>query len=318
MKIENIIKKKIKKSKNIFVVAHKNLDLDALGSCIGVVSIGSHFHKKSYIILDDEKHELSVTKVLNQIKEDYQFIKSTEISKYHYKNSILFVVDVNKSTLLQSDKIISYFDTVIILDHHQETNETITTNLKIIDEEVSSACELVTNLISKYHIKLSPKASTSILAGIVLDTNNFIIKTTANTYKASYFLAQQNASPEQVQSFLKQDINEYILRQKVINEVKVINNKYAVSVAPKTLKYKREELAKIADTLLQFDHIQASFVLGNRNDGGIGLSARSDGIINVGKIAQTLGGGGDKNDAAAQIMNKKLEEVEEELIMLLK
>lgn len=318
MKIETKIKRKIKFSKNIFIMAHKNLDLDALGACIGVSAISNHFHKKNYIIIDDEKHELGVEKVLKEIGNNYNIIKSSHIPDYYSKRSILIIVDTNKAQLLQSDKILHYFKNIIILDHHQETDQTISNTDRIIDEEASSACEIVTNLIEHYHVKLDKTPATFILAGIVLDTNNFIVKTTTKTYQAAYYLAEQGAIPRKVQYFLKQDIKDYIIRQKVITEAKVINNKYAVSVASDKIKYKREELAKIADTLLQFNNIEASFVLGNRTDGGIGLSARSEGNINVGEIAENFGGGGDNHDAAAQIKNMTLLEAFEELKKLLK
>lgn len=317
MKIEKQIKKRIKRSKNVFIVAHKDLDLDALGACIGISSICNSFHKKNYIIMDDKKHELSVGKVLKELEGTYTIIKSSEIPKYHHKRSILIIVDTNKAQLLQNDKILHYFDHIVILDHHQETDQTISHTLQIINENSSSACEIVTNLVEKYHVNLDEKTATFILAGIVLDTSNFIVKTDTKTYQAAYYLAKQGANPRKVQYFLKQDIKDYIIRQKVITEVKVINEKYALSVAPEKLKYKREELAKIADTLLQFNNIEASFVLGNRVDGGIGLSARSVGNVNVGNIAEYFGGGGDNHDAAAQIKNRELKEVTEELIKLL-
>lgn len=318
MKIETKIKQKIKLSKNIFIMAHKNLDLDALGACIGVSSICSYFHKKNYIIIDDVKNELGVEKVLNEIGRNYNIIKSNEVPKYYHRNSILMIVDTNKAQLLQSDKILHYFKQIIILDHHQETDQTISNTDRIIDKDASSACEIVTNLIENYHVELDSKPATFILAGIVLDTNNFTVKTTTKTYQAAYYLAEQGADPRKVQYFLKQDLKDYIIRQKVITDVKVIHDKYAVSVAPDKLKYKREELAKIADTLLQFNHIEASFVLGNRTDGGVGLSARSEGNINVGEIAEMLGGGGDNHDAAAQIKNLTLKEAEIELMKILK
>lgn len=317
MKIEREIKKQIKKSKNVFIIAHKDLDLDALGACIGVSSICNSFHKNNYIIMDDIKHELSVEKVLKEIEDTYTIIKSDEIPKYHHKKSILIIVDTNKAHLLQNDKILHYFDNIIILDHHQETDQTMEHTIHIINEKASSACEIVTNLIEKYNVKLDEKTATFILAGIVLDTSNFIVKTDTKTYQAVYYLSKQGADPRKVQYFLKQDIKEYIIRQKVITEVKIIKEKYALSVAPEKLKYKREELAKIADTLLQFNDIEASFVLGNRVDGGIGLSARSEGEINVGEIAENFGGGGDNHDAAAQIKNMELQEVKEELIKIL-
>lgn len=317
MKMEKEIKKIIKKSKNIFIVGHKNLDLDALGACVGIATMANHFHKESYIIIDDKKHELGVEKVLNEIKNDFNIIKSIDIPHYHHKTSSLIIVDTNKAHLLQSDRILHYFDEIIILDHHQETDQTISTNINIINEKASSACEIITNLIEKHSVKLTSKIATIILSGIVLDTSNFIVKTDADTYYAAHYLTKQQADPRKVQYYLKQDIKDYIIRQKVITEVEVINDKYALAVAPTKIKYKREELAKIADTLLQFNNIEASFVLGNRIDDGIGLSARSEGAINVGEVAENLGGGGDNYDAAAQIKNLTLKEAKEELIKIL-
>lgn len=319
MQIENKIKKIIKKSKNVFVVGHKNLDLDAIGACIGVSQIATHFNKNSYIIIDDEKNELGVAKLLTELDDKTILIKSKDIPKYHYKDSILIIVDTNKAHLLQNDQIIHYFNHIIILDHHQESDQTIPNTIQIINEKASSACEIVTGLIEKYQVKLTPTTATHMLAGIVLDTNNFIVKTTQETYLSAYYLTKQGANPKKVQSYFKQDIKEYLERQKVISKVKVIHDKYALIVASEKQQYKREELAKIADTLLRFKNIEASFVLGNRIDGGIGLSARSEGSINVGEIAENLGGGGDNHDAAAQINNgKTLTEVSLELIDLLK
>lgn len=317
MKIEKEIKRVIKKSKNIFVIAHKNLDLDALGACVGISSIANYFNKPNYIIIDDEKHELGVAKILKEIQNKFNIIKSSDIPKYHYKNSTLIIVDTNKAYLLQSDKVLHYFDNIIILDHHQETDQTIATATSIINEDASSACEIITNLIEKYRVKINPEIATIILSGIVLDTSNFIVKTDTDTYYAAYYLTKQQADPRKVQYYLKQDIKDYIIRQKVITEVQVINDKYALSVAPDKIKYKREELAKIADTLLQFNNIDASFVLGNRIDGGVGLSARSEGLVNVGEMAEKLGGGGDDYDAAAQIKNLTLKEAQDELIKIL-
>lgn len=317
MVIENKIKKIIKRSKNVFIVGHKDLDLDALGACIGVSSICKAFNKNNYIIIDDIKHELGVEKLLNELEGKYNIIQSTDIPNYHHRKSTLVIVDTNKAHLLQNDKIINYFDNIIVLDHHQETDQTIAHTVQIINENASSACEIVTNLIEKYDVKLDGETATFILAGIVLDTNNFVVKTDTETYQAAYYLSKQGANPTKVQYFLKQDIKDYIIRQKVITEVEIINDKYALTVAPEKIKYKREELAKIASTLLQFNNIEASFVLGNRIDGGIGLSARSAGAVNVGKIAETLGGGGDNNDAAAQIKNMKLKEAKEELLKVL-
>lgn len=317
MKIEDKIKKVIKKSDNIFVSGHRNLDLDAIGACIGIESIARHYEKECFIIIDDKEHELGVEKIIFETKDKIKYINSSEIADLYKNNSILIIVDTNKAQLLQNDKILHHFNTIIILDHHQETEQTISNTLKIIDETKSSACELITDLIKQYKVKLNEVEATIVLSGIVLDTKNFTTKTKTNTYSSAYFLSKYKADSKKVQYYLKEDIKDYIIRNKVIMNVEVVNGKYAVALGDKNTKYKREELAKIADKLLNFNGIEASFVIGNRENKGIGLSARSEGLIDVGMIAETLGGGGDIYNAASHLTDITLKEFKNELLKII-
>jgi len=316
MEIEKRIKKIIKKSDNIFVSGHKNLDLDAIGACIGINSIAKHFNKKCYIIIDDIEHELGVSKILDEIKREVNIIKSSEISNLCQNNSTLIIVDTNKTNLIQNDKILHYFNNIIVIDHHQETEQTIN-GINIIDESKSSACEMITSLIRLYKVDLSEKYATIILSGIVLDTHNFSKKTSSNTFYEAYYLTAYGANPKKVQYYLKEELNDYIIRNKVVMNVRVINDKYAVAVANEGEKYKREDLAKVADTLLNFNDIKASFVVGNRIDGGVGISARSEGGLDVGVTTEKLGGGGDIYNAACLFNDLNIKEVESELIKVL-
>ena len=165
---------------------------------------------------------------------------------------------------------------------------------------------------------MSKEDATIILSGIVLDTHNFMQRTLSNTFYAAYYLLEQGASNKKVRFYLKEDLKDYIIRHKVIMDTKILDEKFALAVASEKDEYKREELAKIADTLLNFEGIKASFVLGKRVDGGIGISARSEGSIDVGKITEQLGGGGDTYNAACQIQNADLKQIEKELIEVLK
>ena len=316
MKIENQIKKLIKKSDNVFVSGHKNLDLDAIGACIGIKSISECFNKKCYIIVDDLEHELGVSKILEEIKDTVNIIKSSEISELHKDKSLLIIVDTNKTHMIQNDKILHYFNNIVVIDHHQETDQTIN-GINLIDESRSSACEMVSYLMNKYGVIPTKEEATIVLSGIVLDTHNFTKKTSNNTYLEAYILTECGANPKKVQYYLKENLKDYIIRNKVIMNVQVLNDKYAIAVASDKDKYKREDLAKIADTLLNFNDIKASFVLGNRIDGGIGISARSEGNVDVGSILEHLGGGGDIYNAASQITDTTLKKAKEELIKVL-
>ena len=316
MKIERRIKKIIKKCSNVFVSGHQNLDLDAIGACIGICAIAKKFGKECYIINDDIENELGVQKIINEIKDDYEIINSSKITDLYKKNSILIVVDTNKVNRIQNDKILHYFNNIIVIDHHQETEQTIN-GINIIDEFKSSACEMISLLTRLYNVEITPEEATIILSGIVLDTHNFSKKTSSDTFLEAYYLTELGASPKKVQYYLKENVNDYIIRNKVIMNVEVINDKYAISIDDSDYPYKKEDLAKIADTLLNFDGIAATFVLGNRTDGGVGISARSEGSVNVGQVLEELGGGGDNYNAACHIKDMNLNETKMELIRVL-
>lgn len=311
------IKRLIKHSKTIFIVGHKDLDLDAIGSALGIYHITKKYNKDSYIIIDDETHELGVEKIINE-QDPSIFINSNQVENLMSNSNLLIVVDTNKTHLLQNESLLEIFDdNILVLDHHQVTEKSIKTGMQIIDESSSSTCQMVSELIFNFDIKISSEIATAILSGIVLDTNNFVLKTDSSTYLAAYFLTTLGADPKKVQYYLKQDINDYIIRQIPITNVDVIKGKYAITMGSKDIIYRREELAKIADTLLQFNGIEASFVFGKTSKDIIGLSARSVGNINVGKIAEELGGGGDQHEAASQIESDNLEEQKDKLIRIL-
>lgn len=317
MKIEKEIKRIIKKSDNIFVSGHKDLDLDAIGACVGIKSIAKHFKKECYIIVDDKEHSLSINKALEDLKDNAKIITSDKVSDLYKKNSILIIVDTNKTFMIQSDKILHYFNDIIVIDHHQESSQTIN-GINIIREDKSSACEMIVDLMNEYGVIPDELEATLVLSGIVLDTDNFRKKTNSNTYLAAHLLTEVGgADPKKVQYYLKEDIKDYIIRNKILMNVEVKDN-YAIAVAKEKEKYKKEELAKVADTLLKFNDIKASFVIGNRQDDYLGISARSEGLVDVGYILEKLGGGGDIYNAACDMKNITIEDAKKELIKALK
>ncbi|MBR6112918.1 MAG: DHH family phosphoesterase [Bacilli bacterium] len=316
MKIEKEIKRIIKKSDNIFVSGHKDLDLDAIGACVGIKSIARHFKKECYIIIDDKEHSLSINKVLDDLKDNTKIITSDEITDLFKKNSVLIIVDTNKTFMIQNDKILHYFNDIIVIDHHQESSQTIN-GINIIKENKSSACEMIVDLMNEYDVIPDALEATLVLSGIILDTDNFIKKTSSNTYYAAYLLTGVGADPKKVQYYLKEDIKDYIIRNKILMNVEVQDN-YAIATAKEKEKYQKEDLAKVADTLLKFNDIKASFVIGNRKDDYLGISARSEGLVDVGYILEKLGGGGDIYNAACDMKNITIEDAKKELIKALK
>ena len=310
------LNKAIRGSKNVFLMAHKDLDLDALGSCIGLSTILGQKKKNCYIIIDDKNHELGVEKVLRELEGCIKIIKSEEVDRYLYpklSKNLLIILDTNKTDLVQSKDILKKIEKKVIIDHHDTSKTTIKGALTIIDNEVSSTCEMIAELVEHYDVELEPYYATVLLSGIVLDTNNFTLKTTAETYYAAYYLSSLGASAKKVQYLLKQDIMDYTERQKLLADIQTINNRIAFTKATPYTIYRREDLAKVADTLLFFNNIEASFVIGKIGKDTVGISARSLGNYNISKILEKLGGGGDTYNGAARFEKTTISKVDQML-----
>ncbi len=310
------LNKAIRRSKNVFLMAHKDLDLDALGSCIGLSTVLGQKKKNCYIIIDDKNHELGVEKVLRELEGCIKIIKSEEVDRYLYpklSKNLLIILDTNKTDLVQNKDLLKKIEKKVIIDHHDTSKTTIKDALTIIDNEVSSTCEMIAELIEHYDVELEPYYATVLLSGIVLDTNNFTLKTTAETYYAAYYLSSLGASAKKVQYLLKQDIMEYTERQKLLADIQTINNRIAFTKATPYTIYRREDLAKVADTLLFFNNIEASFVIGKIGKDTVGISARSLGNYNISKILEKLGGGGDTYNGAARFEKTTISKVEQML-----
>lgn len=305
--------KRIKHSKKIFIMAHKNLDLDALGSSIGLYKILKKKKKECYIIIDDTKHELGVEKILKELDGCIDIIKGEKVKQKLHKNdkdNLLIILDTNKKDLVQNEDVLKLIEKKIVIDHHKLGKNSIKDALIIQDEESSSTCEMITNLIETCDVEIDPYFATILLSGIVLDTNNFMLKTSKETFYTAYYLTSLGASAKKVQYLLKQDLKDYTERQKLLSKVEVVNDKIAFSKATATTIYRREELAKLADTLLFFNNIEASFVIGKISKDVVGVSARSLGNHDISAILEKLGGGGDEEAGAVTFKKKTISQVE--------
>jgi len=160
--------------------------------------------------------------------------------------------------------------------------------------------------------KLNSVISTILLAGMEIDTNGYNLKTTANTYQAASYLMKMGADTILKQELLKETKDDYIKRADYIKNSFMINGRIAMCILNDICE--KEELAEIADELLKFVNVEASFVIGELENGNVGISSRSIGNYNVEKIMKSFNGGGHITNAAAEVVDKNIKDIKNEII----
>jgi c-di-AMP phosphodiesterase-like protein len=154
-----------------------------------------------------------------------------------------------------------------------------------------------------------------LLAGIIVDTKHFALHTGSRTFEAAGFLRRGGADTAMIQRMLKEDLHEYLAKAEIIKKAKMVHNHIALAVTEPGTVISQLLIAQVADTLLSMTDVVASFVISERPDGMIGISARSLGRMNVQVVMEKLGGGGHLTNAAVQLKSTvneaaaKLEEV---------
>ena len=251
---------------------------------------------------------------LNEKKTKIKFIMQEDLVKFNSKNTLVAVLDTNKKSLLGYSKIVEDFDKIIVIDHHIKSDDQIENPIfSYIDNSKSSATEIMAAYLKSLNLKIEPIIATIMLAGIEVDTNEFNIKTSPETFKTAAYLLELGANNIDKQNLLKENKENYCKRQDFIKKSYMINKNMALCVMDKNI-YERYQLALISEDLLQFDDVEASFTIGFIDKNIIGISARSIGEIDVEAIMRSLGGGGHQTDAACTIESKKLEEVKQKLL----
>ena len=310
------LKKQISKemfhSKEVFLVAHKEIDLDAFASMAGFSLISKKYKNKTYIIINDKNIEPATKEAMDSIKTKLNIITTKEAKKLITKKSILYILDTNKPKLIDCSDIIDQFKTVTVIDHHTKSQETLKSKNLYIEEKSTSTCEIVASLLNKFRIKVPKQYATIMLGGIALDTNNFMYKMTRKAFFYCYYLSTKGADINEAQRYLKQDLEEYVNRSKMVGNTK-IEGEIAIATGQKGKIYTRQELAKTADLLLEFKGIKTSFAIGYLEKSKVGISTRSIKKINAGKLMEQFGGGGNKIEAAAIIENTSIKKIEEQI-----
>lgn len=323
--LSNALADIVKESDKIIVMGHKNPDFDAIGSCIGILEFCKLNNRECYIVLNDSDKDETIKKIVEEVEKVNElnefFIDSDEAWDLMTPQTTLVVVDTSDADRVIDVGLLAKANKRVVIDHHRR-GENIIANplLTYIEPYASSASELISELIEHQskNKKILPLSATIMLGGIVVDSQNFAIRTGSRTFDAAAYLRSNGADPIKVKTILKEPVENFRNRAEIISCAIQVADDILVSIAPDNKIYNNVLLAQSADLMLTIKDIEASFVVGRLSEDKVGISARSLGNKNVQLVMEKLGGGGHLSNAATQINSNSVEDVKNLLIEVIK
>nr|WP_303942223.1 DHH family phosphoesterase [Streptococcus infantis] len=313
------ISEKLRSVDQVFVVGHKNLDMDALGSAVGMQLFSSNVLDESYVVYDAEQMSPDIHRAIQFLENEgvTKLIPLTQAMEMVTNRSLLVMVDHSKTALTLSKEFYDLFTQTIVIDHHRRDQD-FPDNAVItyIESGASSASELVTELIQFQNSKksrLSRIQASVLMGGMMLDTKNFTSRVTSRTFDVASYLRTRGSDSVVIQELAATDFEEYRLVNELILQGQAVQPSILVAQAKDTKEYDTVVISKAADTMLAMSGIEASFVIAKNRQGDISISARSRSKINVQRIMEELGGGGHFNLAAARLTDMSLQEAGDKL-----
>ena len=298
----------------VFIMGHKIGDVDSLGAGIGIYRACCELSKRAHIVLDDITS--SVRPIIERFinNPDYaddMFIRGDKAIEMADDNALLVVVDVNKTNYTECSPLLDIIPTIVVLDHHRQSRESITTAvLSYVEPYASSACEMVAEVLQYIgdNVKIRQAEADAMYAGIVIDTNNFMNKTGVRTFEAAAFLRRSGADVTRVRKMFRDSMSDYKAKAEAVRHAEIFEDAFAISICPSDGVESPTIIgAQAANELLNIVGVKASIVL-TEFQNKIYISARSIDEVNVQVLMEKLGGGGHMSVAGAQLAGVTMEE----------
>jgi len=289
---------------NVVIMGHKNADMDAIGAAVGISRIAKAYDKTTNIIIDDKNPNMEIVNQRLNDSTEYEtlFITPEFCDEYVNSHTLLVVVDTHLSSYVVAPEILNKTKKIFLIDHHRKGAEFIkNTVLTFHEPYASSTCELVVEMLGYLDdkVKIRKCEADCLYAGILLDTQNFSVRTGMRTFEAASYLRKVGMDPAFAKEYIKNSFDDYIKVSEIVRSSEIYKDKIAIA------KYYGEEensvfIAQAADTLIEIKGISAAFVI-FKNKNNIAISARSNGTVNVQVLMEKLGGGGHQLIAGAQL-----------------
>ncbi len=290
----------------VMVMGHRQTDVDSFGAAIGIYRAAKVLGKRAYVVVNDITSSVRPMKACfedNPVYETDMFLNSEQAIEMIDRNTVLVVVDTNRPSYTECPELLSRTPTIVVLDHHRQTNEQIENAvLSYIEPYASSACEMVAEILQYFDEGLKIKAveADCLYSGIIIDTNNFTGKTGVRTFEAAAFLRRCGADVTRVRKMFRNDMAEYKARAEAVRHAELYHG-FAIAVCPnENIESPTIVGAQAANELLNINGVKASVVLTEYQHRTY-VSARSIDEVNVQVLTERMGGGGHMNMAGAQL-----------------
>lgn len=306
----------IEKASNVLIMGHTNTDTDSYGGTLALLKICLSIRNDVRVVIDRPKCDKTVQKLLDLTAKEHvgitkYFVTPKEALDLMDDDTLLVVVDTQSPKIVMNADVLAKTKKLAVIDHHRRGEVTYENPIfNYVEPYASSSTELIVEMIPFVNkkVEISALEATLMLAGIIVDTNNFTFRTGSRTFDVASQLKEYGADMIKAKTFLREDIE----RRKEIAEIEtsaeIYFTKYAIVKIPEAQTMDRVLLAQVADRLLEIDGVSASFAIGQLEENLVGISARSYEGVNVQIIMEELGGGGHLNGAAAQLPNISIEE----------
>ncbi len=298
-------------SSKVIIMGHKNPDMDAYGSAIGIYRAVINRGQEAYIVLNEINESIKNIHEVFSDKDEYHFITSQQAVDLLEEDTLVIVVDTHRPSFTECPDLLRDDTRVVVIDHHRMGTEFIeNTVLKYLEPYASSTSELVTEILQYMESKMTIEKieAEALLAGISVDTKNFTFQTGVRTFEAASLLRRHGADTTAVRQLFQDDLEMFISKSSIVSNAKKVRTEVALSVTHEEIPNIQLALAQGADELLNIRGITTSFAMGMGADQVIYVSARSLGDVNVQLIVEKIGGGGHITMAGAQLREMTLDE----------
>jgi len=319
--ISEALQEQMKQAPTTYVMGHNYPDMDSIGSALGVARIATMLGQESKVIIDRDKIGNDIENLLEEIDKfsstSENIISPEEAYESFTSEDLVVLVDHHKPSMSIAPDLCKQSRKVVIIDHHRRGDEFPEDPILVhIEPYASSASELIAELfeyVSSESTSINRIEATAMLGGIIVDTNNFSLRTGSRTFDAASYLQSVGANTTTIQRILKEDPENYMKRMNIIKTFEFVADGMAVAYDEEDEVLDQVVAAQTADTMLSMTGVEASFAIIRLEDGRVAISARSLGQINVQRVMEQMGGGGHLTNAATQIEDQSIQEVKEQL-----